>query len=387
MVYCIAMNGFSILRVALTVLTAIIVSLAWTPNSAADEEVQRSVVMMIFEEQEEASREIVEAVGGHLSDLDVDFGSRIVGPRSSEEIANIQLAGEVAADKSVIAVFWYASLEDQVYLYLSGNDGNRILVRKLENAAQARGRAEGLAIIVRSSIIALLQGGIIGIAVHESAQMETGAGASQKNAPTPEKVGKSVQDGRDSDESVEEEGSGPADSLRLFMRLGYNVGIRSEDDPFVNGFGLDLLLHLNRFLALTAGYTVFFPVQGRGAFATAKVYRHPFRFGLNGGIRVKRVRLGLSLALVLDYTTQEVTDLAPDIDANDDMNDLTVGLLPMLDVVIPITGRLGIFLAAGAEFFFNSRRYTASSGGEKELLVDTWPVQPCFMAGIRVNLV
>ncbi len=381
------MNTFSILRAALAMLAAIAISLAGTSDAAADEKARPLVVMMVFEEQEEASREIVEAVGGQLSDLDVDFGSRIVGPRPPEAVANIRLAGEVAADKSVIAVFWYASLEDQVYLYLSGNDGNRILVRKLESAAQARGRAEGLAIIVRSSIIALLHGGIIGIAVHEPARAETGAGQPRKDAQPSEKVDKSTQDDQDSNEVVQNEGSGPDDFLRLFLRLGYNLGVRSGDDPVVNGFSLDLLIHLNRFFAATAGYTVFFPVEGRGVFATARVYRHPFRLGLRGRIRVKRVRLGLSLSLVLDYTTQEVMNLAPDIDANNDMNDLTVGLLPMVDVVIPITGRLGIFFAAGAEFFFNSRRYTASLGPERELLVDTWPVQPGFMMGIQVNLI
>lgn len=385
------MNGSSILRAALAMVSAIAISLAGTANAVAGEEVRPLVVMMVFEEQEEASREIVEAVGGQLSDLEVDFGSRIVGPRPSEAGVNIRLAAEVAADKSVIAVFWYASLEDQVYLYLSGNDGNRILVRKLESAAQARGRAEGLAIIVRSSIIALLHGGIIGITVHESARAETGTGQSQKKAQpsekTSEKVVEPAQDGQDSDEVAQQEDSGPTDSIRLFLRLGYNIGVRSADDPVVNGFGLDLLLHFNRFLSATAGYTFFLPVEGEGVFATARVYRHPFRLGLRGGIGVKRARLGLSLSLVLDYTTQEVMNLAPDIDANNDMNDLAVGLFPMVDVVVPITGRLGIFLAAGAEFFFNSRRYTASLGEEREILVDTWPVQPCFMMGIRVNLV
>ncbi len=360
-------------------LVTIVILLTGTPDAAADDEARPLVVMMVFDEQEEASREIVEAVGGQLSDLDVEFGSRVVGPRPPAAAANIRLAGEVAADKSVIAVFWYASLEEQVYLYLSGNDGSRILVRKMESAAQARGRAEGLAIIVRSSIIALLHGGIIGIAVHESAQVET-------------KTGKPAEDDQDYSEAVQKEdsvteNSESDESARLFLRIGYNVGIRSRDDPFVNGFGLDLLLHFNRFLAVTAGYTAFFPVQGRGEFATAKVYRHPFRIGLRGGIDVKRVRLGLSLSLVLDYTTQEVINLGPDIEASNDMDDLTVGLLPMMDVVIPITGRLGIFLAAGAEFSFNSRRYTASLGEDREILVDTWPVQPCFMVGIRVNLV
>ena len=368
------MNHFSILRAVLAIFVAIAISLAGTPGVAADEEIRPLVVMMVFEEQEEASREIVEAVGGQLSDLDVDFGSRVVGPRPSEAAANIRLAGGVAADKNVIAVFWYASLEDQVYLYLSNNDGNRILVRKLEREAQARGRAEGLAIIVRSSVIALLHVGIIGIAVHESQQAET-------------REGKDARDGPDSDEAVRKEEPGSSDSLRLFMRLGYNIGVRSRDNPVVNGFGLDLLLHFNRFLAATAGYTVFFPVQGRGEFATARIYRHPFRLGLRGGIAVKRVRLGLSLSLVLDYTTQEVMNLAQDVDASNDMNDLAVGLFPMVDMVVQITGRLGIFLAAGAEFFFNSRRYTASLGGERELLVDTWPIQPGFMLGIRLKLV
>ncbi len=141
-----------------------------------------TVVMLVSREQTADSGPFVEAIGAQLSDLDVSLSVQPVEHLPSTLNSQIGAASSIANDPGVIAVFWYDLVQEgEVYLVLAGPGGDRILVRKLEKT-EDRGRAEGLAIIIRSSIMALLLGGQIGVSVEEAVEA---ASTSAEAAPLP----------------------------------------------------------------------------------------------------------------------------------------------------------------------------------------------------------
>jgi hypothetical protein len=372
-----AKNGFSKRALLLAVSIAGSAAVWLCPISApADHDLPPVVVMMLSQDQRKDSVAVADAVKAQLSDLEVALVIREVESFPGSLADQIAGAGVIAREERVIAVFWYdLSTEDQVYLFLAGRGGKRVLVRKLEESKD-RGRAEGLAIIVRSSAIAMMQGGEIGITVAE---------ALEKNAASPKKPDEMGP----RDKLQKPQALGPEAGLedeRLSIGIAYAYNARHTKHPALNGLGLGMDLRLVWKLRLTAGFYFFQPIHGKGDLASATIRRHPIHLGLGLEVDLGGFRLSGFAATVVDFVEQEVSGLSPGMSEGSDMNDVVFGVLAMLGAIAPLTPRLDVFLLLGALTVFNERRYDVKLGGETETLIDSWPVQPSMLAGISVKV-
>ena len=338
------------------------------------------VMMLVSSAQERAADPIIEAIAAQLSDLDVRFDARVVDEIPERLPSQIGLAEEEAASgRSVIAVFWYDQTQGgNVYLFLAGPEGDRILVRKLEDTGD-RGRAEGLAIIVRSSVMAMLQGGRIGIAVEDA----VGPGPAPEPAlePAPEPVEPPL---------AEEEDAGGDDPVyrdKLQLNLAYSYHARSGSYPAVSGMSVGLDLKVVWKLYILASYTILQPVEGRSDIAAVRVKSHPVAAGLGLLFDFGRVHVGGRAAALVDVEDQEVGRLQEGMTAAGDDTDVLTGGLFSLDLMFDVARRLDAFVSLGFRAFFEPVRYTASSGETTRVLVDAWPVQPWLNVGIRVGLI
>jgi hypothetical protein len=137
------------------------------------------------------------------------------------------VAKEAAARLGALTVFWLdTSLGEQLFLYIAEPGGGRVLVRTVE-AADETERLESMALIVRSTVEALLAGGHLGI--------ERSAGAATPPASTP-----------------------PASRRPWFgVRLGYALDVYGFTDvgpAALHGFDAGLLFHVHRNWTLFLAY-------------------------------------------------------------------------------------------------------------------------------------
>jgi len=331
------------------------------------------VVRMLFSrEQAIDSGAVMEAVRAQLSDLEVRLEAREVEGLSGSALARQISAAERETTAGVLAAFWFDfGAEGSVHLFLAGPGGERVLVRRLE-ASQATGRAEGLAIIVRASVAAMLQGGRIGISVEEAVAMED---RPREPAPPPPPPGAPPPAADDDD-----------DEPSLSMGVAYSYHARSDDQPAISGLWLGLELRVAGRLSVLAGYTVLANVEAGNDLATLKLAGHPVDFGLGARFPAGPLELGGALSMVVDNETQEAERLAAGMRRNGDTDDLIIGLRAMADLSARIAPRLRLFLCAGVQVPLNPRRYSASGPDGSETLIDSWPVYPWALLGLRVGL-
>lgn len=332
-----------------------------------------SVTMIVATgDQDEVSKQVVRAVQGQLSDLDVTFRlspvERLPGTLREQIALSEQLAGEPGA----LAVFW-CDLEnpEQVFLYLRGTEGDRILVRKLEEP-DTGGMSEALAIIVRASVGELLRGGRVGVAVAEVVAAEP--------PPPPALI-----------EPVEEPptpGAPPPRPrvVRVMHRVGYVFETYSAEQPATHGLGLGLGIRLHPNIWIDAGYTLAGTLRKVGETAEIRLRRHPIRLGLGVAFPVWIFEIGASVAGVLDYVSFEVRGLKKGMAAVEDRDDVLFSVLPAFEARMRFFPRLHLMLALGVEIPIRAAHYVAQSEQVEEVLLDAWPAQPWVFAGLAIDL-
>ncbi len=347
---------------------------------AGETEADQVVVMIVPMDQEEISIPVVRAVESQLSDLNVTLviSTQERLPDSLE--SQIDIAKTVAGENRAIAVFWCdLRAKDQLFLYLSEYEGKNILVRRLEKTEET-GRAEGLAIILRSSVEAMLQGGQIGV-----------------NPPVKRKP---VQAPASKPEPVYSPGIEPIVSLEneaspqsLFaLQVAYALHVYSSDHPAVHGVNIGVNLHVHPNLSLIAGYTFIGNIEENSTNTPilVRIRKYPAYLGLRLSFQVGIIELGGSVSLIVDYTTQEILNISSDaMFASSDTDDVFIGVFPALEILIPIVDRLKFFVFVSAEVPFNAKQYSieVSEGPDnREGLLNPWPIQPWIFAGIWVDL-
>jgi hypothetical protein len=320
-----------------------------------------AVIFLYAQDQAEQARAVSGVVASQLGELAVTFREVSVERLASSSREQLDAAASVAASAETIAVFWCdLSTDRDALLHLTDGRGSRLLVRRLE-IADVRSRAESIAIVVQSSVRALLGGGTIGIAVPERPKPEP-----PPAKPPPPPVRNAPE--------------------RLALKLAYNVASRSAETIFNHGLYLGVECRFARFLSAVAAYTLSTPIEGNGELADVRITSHRLSFGLGADYRVGRLSVGAAAAFELDFAEADVSDVAAGLDAAADTTDVVVAFAPSARVAFAATERFSVFAEIGVELLANAKRYTARRGGTRDVLVDTWPTQPFVRLGFVVWL-
>ncbi len=341
------------------------------PDAVAEtgKETQQVVVMIVPSDQEEASLPVIRAVQSQLSDIDVVFRLQPVETLGANLAGQVGVAEAMAREWSSIAVFWcdFAG-EEQIFLYLTEYEGDRILVRKLREKEDG-GRAEALAIIVRTSVSEMLRGGEIGVRAAEVVKKEP---PPQAPAELPE--------------PQEEE---PPVDTGPHVRFGvaYALYTYSSKHPALHGLdlGFELVLHPN--LALSAGYTIHGALEEDGDLSSISVKRHPGRLGVSLKFPLGIAELGASLFVVLDVMTFHNYEMVDVLTRVSDENDVVFHILPTLDAVIEIVERLSVFTSVGLDVPVNDKYYVVKVERDQEVLLRPWSVHLNVYAGFRFEII
>jgi hypothetical protein len=346
---------------------AALVALCAAPAPGRAQEAGKRVVLVASHADAAFSEDLARTLRAQLSDLQVVLDvAWIDAPAGTiaEQISSYKpLAGPDA-----VATCWLAPMPDQeIALFVADGPWKRILVRRVA-PEDGGGRAEAVALIVRSAVEILLEGGTIGVVAPAPV-------AAPAPAPTP--VVKPLPP------------PAPAPERTLVgLDAGYALAVRSSESLAVHGVRIDAEVSPVRRLFLDVGYTVWFPIELRAGAVAVDVYRHPLHLGAAVEWAAGPLLIGPRASLVFDYAMQEASLARDALGATSRRNqDLLVSAEPLLEVRCPLVGGLSLLLSAGVEIVFNRVRYTFDAADGEKTVEEPFVVQPranlalSFLAG------
>ncbi len=371
------MGRWRYINIALAVVGMIVPRLVGAQEAlgrASKSSASATVVMIVPVEQDEESLPIVRAIKSQFSDLEIELQLVSVEALGASLRSQVQIAESEGVANDALAVFWCdIGTEEHAFLYLAEAGGDRLLVRRLSDMEEGA-LAEELAIIVRTSVAELMRGGRIGVAVSTIAEL---------NEPPPPPV---VPPPPPEPPPVEEPEPPVPDNRTLSFRLSYAMYIHSSDHPAVHGLDLGMGVRFHPNWSVTSGYTILSTISSRAELAAVRLNRHPINLGIRTNLDRGAFHFTGSAKMLFDYTTFEDHSLADGMISTTDTGNFLLSVLPAVEFAWYVNAMLGFFLAAGAEISIISRQYVVQGDDGRQTILDSWPVQPWFFAGIVLEM-
>ncbi|MCP4674092.1 MAG: hypothetical protein GY854_00930 [Deltaproteobacteria bacterium] len=310
------------------------------------------VIMIAPRKEVTISQRTWSAVHGQLSDLPVHLEIEWVDALQSDLRSQVNKAREAAARRQAVTVFWAdLSVPDQVFLYISHPSGERILVRHVGSESGGfEGRLETLAVIVRTSVKAVLEGGEIGI---------------QKSAETDAK-----------DESLG----------HLEVAVSYGIAPYAEGIEWIHGPCIMLSATPRDFLRFFVAYRILLPVHFEEQGLNLELKSHPFEFGAALRWRFAKWVLDVGALLFADLVTGEIRATDGQVVPRQPADVWLMGMAPMLRIGWSPSTFATIFLSLSVDMAFNQPRYVIDTPVRYQTLVAPWSVHPFFQLGAAFTI-
>jgi len=311
----------------------------------------------------------VQALQGQLAEVEgILFVQEIpVLPASLAD--RLEMARKAAAHFDARAAFW--TDEDEAgneFLFLTTPTGERILVRALGNGQEPA--FEAAAIIVRSALEALAEGGEIGVSTGE---MVTPVSPPATMPPPPA-------------ETVQEEPGVtpfPVDRpLRMVLRGTFSMAAVSERHPVLAG-GMVFAGVRRRWLSAGIGAAVSASRTESAAGLQVEVRRIPLCAAALAHGEVGRWRLGGALDLCADLNAVNARALNDAARALPDRVRPGLSARLRFDAVATLSRSVGLFVGAGLDIPILKNRYLFEINNENVEILKIWPVIPHVLLGLE----
>jgi hypothetical protein len=263
-----------------------------------------SAIVLAFDAGSDAQGQVVTAIRAHMSGLPVEVVTVSVEPGHA---LNDRLAtsGALAASRHALGTFDIEVGEgDSLLIFFTEADGETTLIRRLPPSKQgARVAFEQAAIVVRSLVEALLDGGSVGIApgAEHSFEPESERPAPREASPPPTSApAASDQPASEPTERPPEERS---TNEQLAITAGYSATQFAVGVPWQSGFSVGAQWLATPVLYAGVRYTFFPALTLASADAAFSIERHPLEVLM--GYREKgRLALNAELGIITDRVTR-----------------------------------------------------------------------------------
>lgn len=344
-------------------LAAVVVGLALvcaSISSRGQRSQHMTVVLVVTNENPERSSAVVRAVAAQLGDLPVTLRLQRVDSYGATLAEQESMAERIADEHDALAVIW-CEIErvDRVYFYLAAESADRrVLVRRVDGLHEGN-LDDVIAIITRTSVNALLDGGEIG--VRRAAQTKDKA-----QPPEPR---------RDDD-----------DLSQFALDAAYQLQVISTDHPANHGASVAARLRIWRILHGYVAYAFVAPIEDERLGIRTKLKRYPLCLGAMILGSHGRLRPGGMIGFVLDFTKAQHRSVDPSMTAKpaDFRTGASLRVVGVLDV--QLIGLLGLFVAVGVDAPLNRARYNVNDGERLWPVFEPWPVQPIALLGLTAAI-
>jgi hypothetical protein len=307
------------------------------------------------------------AVRAQLTDLGVALVQGEMGT-DRDLRARMNMARVIGEENKALGVFWLE--RDPAVLYFIAPPFEKLLSRGIGSSeTEPSAIEEEVSVIVRSTVVALLQGEEVAMAAVEVPP-----------PPQPKKEPAPVQP-----PPPPRARPAPRRLERLRVEAAYVGTSFAPSAPLQNGAGLGLVALPVSGLLVGARYTAVFPIEVRGDEVSLEINRHPAELSLGWELSVARLRLQAEIAGLVDYVTRSTATTSGGFQPQPDAEHLAFGVSPRLRALFAIFPVVYLFAGAGADVYSPRMAYVVESPTRQEILRSRL-AQPWFAAGAAVRI-
>ena len=338
----------------MALLALVVPSRAFATEEAGSTRTQPVTVVAVADrESASLSNKLLETVQAHLIDLPVVLKIEWVDTLGKSFHSAVRLAREAAYKSDAVTVFWVdLSSPLQMFLFLSHPRGERILVRDVgAGDKNDESRLETIAIIVRTSVEAILEGGTIGV-----------------EPPRAQK---------------EEDAREPRG--RLSLHVAYGLG-PFADSALTHGpkFGLSTCI-LERW-CLFGEYRLIIPQYYAREGVRLELRSHTIEVGVGAKWVWGEFQLMTDLAFLANYVSINATATDINLSAQKPSPDWQFGIGPSISLGWAIKEYATIFFAITLDIYVNQPEYVVESRPGYSEVVSPWSVRPFIQVGSAFGL-
>jgi len=357
----------------------------------------KTLVLLAAKNRPHLARRALRALRSQLSDTSVALRVVWVKRLAPSRAAQLARSKKQAAKRGVLAVAWYDASQPNEILMLAARTG-RLVVRRVTGASVG-GRFESLAIIVRTSMLALLAGQplppqppprrrVVPRLRVEPRRVVPRRRVEPRPVPRLRVEPRRVVPRRRPAPGRRTTPPARPGAWRFGFGLeaGYFLSGYSVDAGAVHGGELAAIFHLRAGWELLLSYRVTQKVTGRIASSRLDLQSHPIGLGARWRHHWGRFGLGLALSLLMDYATLSTAIDPTTHTSSTDRGDLLWSVMPMVSGTVALARRIQVVLSVGAQIGLNWRRYVLDEQSATLTLLHPWPVQPCLMIGLSVDI-
>lgn len=274
-----------------------------------------ATVVLTFDARSPIEKQVIVAIRAHLSELPVNL---VVVPLEQQTSLDLGLSasGDVASAQQALGAFRFeVGADGSLLVFFTETAGETALIRRLRpNSRGTRVALEQAAIVVRSLIEALLEGGEVGVARGAARSFEP---KSKQEAAGPREGSPSRSPTAERAEAAEAErhpAAAQAPSQRLALTAGLTTTQFATGQAWQSGFSAGAHWLATPELYAGARYTFFSQLSSSSADAAVIVGRHPLE-GLVGYREAGRIGLNTELGLLVDRVTRTTVRTAESLRA------------------------------------------------------------------------
>jgi hypothetical protein len=283
---------------------------------SARAETPSPAIILTFDASSDIQKQAVAAIRAHVSDLALEV---VTVPLERDQALDRRLtaAGTLAASRPALGTFAIEVTEDDsLLIFFIEAGGETTLIRRLRpNQQGSRVTVEHAAIVVRSLVEALLEGGNVGVAPGAGDSFGPKSQAPVRETPPPLTTPPA---GAERPMSTRPERPKAADAMRqrLAVTAGYTTSEFAAGVAWQSGFSAGAQWLVTPVFYAGARYTFFPTLTLANPDAVASIGRHPVE-ALVGYRETGRVALNAELGVVGDRVTRTTVRTATALRATD----------------------------------------------------------------------
>ena len=363
----------------LQIFVVVSVSTGALPCMAGGPSDAHSVLMIApnDENHDTATASIAEAIEAQVSDLDVTVEVRRTDSLPGDAPARTAEAAAVLQDPRYLAVLWCVPEDAQyrAFVYFRSGDGSATPSPRGVEVAGAEGTGETVAVIVRASVVALLDR-LEGSTEGPSASTET---ESTKTVSAPPPMPAATLDGIVSPP--------PHDERRelLMVEAAYEMTVPSSEGVPLHGANLSVAVRGFSFVRFHLSYTIIGPFRLSRSGTDLTIRHHPIGLGTAFFWARKIFELRLRMSVLIDYATSDFSSEDTSLEVGSAAGQTSISLQSRLEGAVFLVSHLKFFMGVGFDAFLNRPKYTVEMTEGPATVFDPWPVQPVGTAGLSVD--
>ncbi len=376
--------GLHICTIALIAVTAPRLSRSEPPSD------KPRFLMIASEAEAEASQEAIFSLRAQLSDVGIDFRVAWVPAHTADLHAQADIVQRLAEEHAASVVFWSDLLTgDRIFLYVSEPGGGRILVRSVSLGDQGD-RFEVIAVIVRTVVEAIVDGGHIGVSprLGDTAPRPTdpspvASDSSGQHTSSPDKAHEDSEPSRRPPRRERRRGRGTSPA-RLDLAAAYALTLYSPTKWVIHGVRLGLAVRITRRGRIYTAYRIQIPFDVENGLAAMTLRHHPFEAGVAWRFGRGSLFWDMGAGIVTDPLTWGVDPVDDSrIAPTRSRSRWLVGAAPFVRAGWSPIDLFKLYLAAGVDVYFNeSPSYVERMDGGRAVVVDPFDARAQIRLGV-----